>query len=511
MLRTAILILSLCPALFAASGKFVITKDIRNALSQISADSLRGHVSFLASDVLEGRCTPSRGGDLAAEYIAAQFRRAGLQPAGDDGYFQTANWRLFEQPMDGFEMKIEKGKQSFPIGKDQVWLYPYTALDLSALPVVKLNLTQEVKSDEVKGKVVAVVFSADASEGHEQYLQLTRLGKALEAAKPALILILAPDCQSEISTRLEDPNDPPGIAPPIHICNPQVIKLLNESESGPTNLALSLHLPAPSVKQVKLRNVIGLLPGSDPVLKETYVLATAHYDHIGIESEGDLKRIYHGADDDASGTASVIELASALMRLKQKPRRSMGFMAFFGEEMGLIGSRYYVRHPAFPVAKTIADINLEVLGRTDTSKGKEIGKLWFTGFDYSEMPSIFQSAGRQTGIEVYKHELYSDQFFVASDNATLASMGVPAHSASVTADLEDVHGVGDIWPKLDYENMVKVDRAIALGLLMIANKPEPPKWNEANPKAEPYFKAWKEHPIAPKLSDYWPWVPGSCK
>lgn len=95
----------MCPVLFAATAEFSITPDIKGILDQISAESLRGHLSFLASDLLEGRCTPSRGGD-----IAAQFRRVGLQFAGDDGYFQTATWRLFEQPMTGFELKIEHGE-----------------------------------------------------------------------------------------------------------------------------------------------------------------------------------------------------------------------------------------------------------------------------------------------------------------------------------------------------------------------------------------------------------------
>ena len=452
ILRAATLTLCLCPMLFAATCKSAITKDVKSGLDYISADSLRGHVSFLASDLLEGRCTPSRGGDLAAEYIAAQFRRAGLTPAGDEDYFQTANCRLYRQPADGFQLKIEHDKQVLSIVKEQVWLYAYASLNLSAVPVVKLNLEQEVKSDELRGKVVAVVYSADPSEHSKQYLQLTRLGKALQAAKPAPILALAPGYEPGFSNRLEDPDDQ-QIPPPINIGDPAAIKLLSEANFGPTDLTVTSHLSAPSVEQVKLRNVVGVLPGSDPVLKDTCMLVTAHYDADGTEFEGGLKRVYPGADDDASGTASLIELASALARLNERPKRTIVFLATFGEEMNMMGSRYYVRHPVFPIAKTIADINLDLLGRSDSSKGAQSGNFWMTGFDYSDVPSIFQSAGKQTGIEVYKHDSYSDELFIAADNVILANMGIPAHSATVTTELEHIHGFGDVWQKLDYANM----------------------------------------------------------
>jgi Zn-dependent M28 family amino/carboxypeptidase len=123
---------------------------------------------------------------------------------------------------------------------------------------------------------------------------------------------------------------------------------------------LSLNLAASIAKPVKLRNVVGLLRGTDPVLKDTYVLVTAHYDHLGTGAprcnpiDGDA--ICNGANDDGSGTVSVIELASALATLKERPKRSILFMAVFGEESGLLGSRYYGRHPIFPIEKTVSDV-----------------------------------------------------------------------------------------------------------------------------------------------------------
>jgi hypothetical protein len=315
-------------------------------LRRISANSLRGHLSFIASDLLEGRATPSRGLDLAAEYIAAQFRRAGLEPAGDDGYYQTA---------DMSEVKPEK--------------------------------------------------YADNS--------------------------------------------------------------------------------------LKARNVIGLLRGSDPVLKNTYVLVTAHYDHLGMKPDGTGDRIFNGANDDGSGTVSVIELASALATLQPRPKRSIVFMTFFGEEEGTRGSLYYASHPVFPIEATVAEVNLEQMGRTDATDGAKISQVLFTGFDYSNLPLVFRTAGARTGVRVLSDASYGDSLFDRSDNRSLAKQGVPAHTLAVAVDFPDYHKVTDEWQKIDYENMARVDRMVALGIMMVAGNPEPPRWNEANRKAAPYVNAWK--------------------
>jgi Zn-dependent M28 family amino/carboxypeptidase len=166
-------------------------------------------------------------------------------------------------------------------------------------------------------------------------------------------------------------------------------------------------------------------------------------------------------------------------------------MTLFGEEKGLLGSRHYGNNPIFPIAKTVADVNLEQVGRTDSTEGPQVNTASLTGFDFSDVGSIFQSAGALTGIHVYKHERNSDAYFSASDNAALAALGVPAHSLSVAFNYPDYHGVGDHWDKIDYDNMARVNRMIALGLVMIANNSEEPKWNEALPQTAPYVRAWK--------------------
>lgn len=371
----------------AAKKAPAVPPEIQSALDRISAESLRGHLSFIASDLLEGRNTPSRGLDIAAEYIAAQFRRAGLEPAGDakgESYFQTSEWSVGPVVNNFVELSVDDGKQ-------------------------RMRARPE---------------------------QLAALGVKVE----------------------------------------QKAETTGSSEK----------------QVVKLRNVAGLLRGSDPVLKDSYVIVSAHYDHIGARPTGEGDRINNGANDDGSGTVSVIELASALATLKQRPKRSIVFITWFGEEKGLQGSRYYGRHPIFPLEKTVAMVNLEHMGRTDDSEGQKLDSATLTGFDFTDLGPIFKAAGEKTGVNVYKHEKNSDAFFGRSDNQALADAGVPAHTLCVAFIFPDYHNVGDHWDKVDYANLAKVNRMVALSLLTIAGSAEAPKWNEANPKTERYVKAWKQ-------------------
>jgi peptidase M28-like protein len=370
-----------------------IPAEILAALDSVSADSMRGHLSFIASDLLEGRNTPSRGLDIAAEYIAAQFRRAGLEPVGDaatQSYFQTSEWSVVAARDDIVELAVDGGQQKMHARAGQL---------------AELGLKVEHPLDRAD--------KADGTNG--------------DSEKPV----------------------------------------------------------------VKLRNVAGLLRGSDPALKDSYIIVSAHYDHIGVRPTGEGDRINNGANDDGSGTVSVIELASALARLKQRPKRSIIFATWFGEEEGLHGSRYYARHPLFPLDKTVAMVNLEHLGRADDVEGRKLNSATLTGFDFTDLGPIFRSAGEKTGVDVYKNAKNSDAFFSRSDNQALADAGIPAHTLCVAFIFPDYHKPGDHWEKIDYANLAGVNRTIALALLTIADNAEPPKWNESNPKTAKYVQAWK--------------------
>ena len=240
---------------------------------------------------------------------------------------------------------------------------------------------------------------------------------------------------------------------------------------------------------MKLRNVIGVLRGADAVLRDTYILVTAHYDHLGVRGSGEGDHIYNGANDDASGTASVIEIADTLAALPARPKRTLVFIALFGEELGLLGSRYYAQHPVFPLSKTVADLNLEQMGRTDDDTGPRVGLVNVTGYDYTSITGVLRQAGQETGIRVVKDEESSDPFYARSDNQAFADAGVPAHTLSVGYVYPDYHQPGDEWPKLDYENMARVDATVALAVLRLAESSEAPRWNTANPNTERYVRA----------------------
>src|SRR5262249_25966259 len=219
---------------------------------------------------------------------------------------------------------------------------------------------------------------------------------------------------------------------------------------------------------------------------------TAHYDHLGMWPTLQGDRIFNGANDDGSGTVSVIELAAALSSVQPRPKRSLVFLTFFGEEHGLLGSKWYTRHPVVPLEQTVADINLEQVGRTDSDEGPRRESASLTGFDYSSLGPTFRAAGQRVGIQVSKHDRFSDGYFGASDNRVFAEKGIPAHTICVAYQFPDYHQVGDHWDKVDFANMARVDRMVAVGLLMVANDPERPKWDESNPKAAPFARAAKK-------------------
>ncbi len=310
------------------------------SLDSVTPARLRAHVRFLASDLLEGRDSPSKGLDLAAEYISGEFDKLGLSPGNGESWFQE------------FDHTARRGN--------------------------------------IAGKV---------------------------------------------------------------------------------------------------RNVIGLLPGSDPKLKDEYVIVSAHYDHLG-KREGDGDRLYNGANDDASGVSGVIETANALRA--KPPKRSVIFMCFWGEEQGLLGSKAYTKTPLFPLKSTIAMVNLEQIGRTDDSEGPRVAEFNVTGFDFTDLAEVLRGAADKEKVKVTKHPRNSDAYFFASDNGAFAAVGVPAHTVSTVYSFADYHQPGDEWAKLDYTNMVKIVRSVARGVESVANRKDPIKWNESNQKVARYFEAWKK-------------------
>jgi Peptidase family M28 len=492
---TAGLLAAFCVVNQAAPPNAALTPDVEAGLESIRADSLRGDLSFLASDDLEGRNTPSRGLDIAAEYIAAQFRRAGLEPGGDDGYFQNAPMMLLQPNFQGFELTLGEGERRFEAEPKDVVTNLTAALDLKDAPVFKLDLSDEemvdrLTSTQMQGKVVLVEFRRNT-------LRNFRIAsREIRYARPLAVVLIdrtGATTGSSGEGRLADPEQAGAGIPQITLTARAAADFFASLRSNAPNIRATIHVAAPRGTPVRLRNVIGILRGSDPDLQDTCVLLTAHYDHLGELPDGPGHRIYNGANDDGSGTVSVMEVARALSRLKKHPRRSIVFMTFFGEEKGLMGSQYYIRHPAWPLDKTIAQLNLEQVGRTDSSEGPELGNATITGFDFSNVADYVRTAGALTGVKIYKDARESDLYFNASDNYSLAEAGVPAHTLTVAFNYPDYHGLGDTWQKIDYNNMAKVDRAVALTVVLLADGEQAPHWNEADPRARPYLKVWKLH------------------
>ncbi len=433
------------------------------ALDRISADSLRANLAFLASDELEGRNTPSPGLDRAAEYIAEQFRRAGLEPAAaDHTFFQVARFDEATPELTGFRLVLRSGEKQVEIPANEARPQTLTALDLADTPVVELPANGIIPP--VAGMVVAGSLDRYGDEA---------LLEELQSRKPALILLFGKPGRSRPAGEFLD-DLALHHAPVIRVRDAAALAFLQREPS----FRITLHLAKPPVKEVALRNVVGLLSGSDPVLSHQYVLLTAHYDHLGRGPQG----IFNGANDNASGTVSVIEIAGALATLDPHPKRSILFMTFFGEEKGLLGSYYYAHTPLFPLAQTVADINLEQMGRTDEQSGRKLLSFTFTGPSYSDLPAIMSDAAKAEGIGTW-HLQDADAYFARSDNYAFALRGMVAHTIAVAAEFPDYHAVGDKPGKIDYANMARVDRGVAAGLLRIADDPVPPHWSDARAAA----------------------------
>jgi hypothetical protein len=452
--------------------------------SHISADSLRGHLSFLSSDLLEGRGTPSRGVDLAAEYIAAQFRRAGLEAAGDDGYYQSANWQYAKRGEKDIMITVTAGGRTIevPVGGASANFVDPVALKNTPAVFMQWQAALDDKS-AADGKVLVV--PAAAIPGAADVL------KSKLRSKPALVLMIDRERRHGRTQGgwLIDPSQPVAKdGPPVVLLH--AADVAGTLEAGGASVAA--RVVAPAVSPVKLRNVIGVLRGSDPQLKNTYVMLSAHYDHLGIR-DGE---IYNGANDDGSGTVSMIEIAAAMAAQKERPRRSIAFVALFGEELGLLGSRYYAKNPVFPLKDTVMNLNLEQLGRTDDSEGPQVSSATMTGFDYSTVGTTLQRTAERTGIRFWKHPTNSDRYFARSDNQALADAGVPAHTLAVAFGFPDYHGKDDTWDKIDYDNMARVNRMIALALQDIANDAAKPAWTDV-PNAAKYREAARALQAAP--------------
>jgi hypothetical protein len=449
----------------------------RQIAGRIKANDLKADVSFLASDALKGRGTPSAGLDIAAEYIAAQFRRAGLEPAGDDGYFQNAPFESRTPNQDGLQLTLDIGGRRFDVNSASMRIMRPGAVDLrdAVMKVVDAR-PMTVSSEEKPG----------SPEPPGRPLLVNSPSLTTRAGAPLIVWI--PQRGIPQGGTYAPALAPAGASgqPILAVSDAELRAALDAAPDA--EVKITAHIPAPKVEPVVLRNVVGVLRGADPALKSACLVISAHYDHLGTRAITDGDGIFNGANDDASGTATVIAIANALAAMP-RPKRSIVFLAMFGEEQGGLGSAYYVKHPVFPLAKTIAEINLEQLGRTDDAQGPRLRQFNLTGFDFTTLAAVFQAAGKEAGVRAVNDPKLGGPYFSRSDNVKFADAGIPSTTISVTYMFPDYHNVGDEWPKLDYGNMAKVDAAIALAAWRLAEAAAVPQWNRKNPATTRYIRA----------------------
>jgi Zn-dependent M28 family amino/carboxypeptidase len=241
-------------------------------------------------------------------------------------------------------------------------------------------------------------------------------------------------------------------------------------------LSGTVALPMEQLDQARAPNVVAVLPGSDPVLRNEYVVVSAHMDHVGVgqpDASGDS--IYNGADDDASGTTALLEVAQAMAQLRERPRRSVIFLHVSGEEKGLLGSEWFSNHPTVPLGQIVADVNVDMIGRNNPDSVVVIGKTYST---------LGETTNRLAGAHPELHLTLSDdlwpqeRFFFRSDHYNFARKEVPAifFFSGVHADY---HRPSDQVEKIDTDKAARISRMVFYLVSEIANSAERPRWHPA--------------------------------
>lgn len=509
-------------------------------LQQIRPEALRAHMEFLADDLLEGRGTGTRGFQLAANYVRAQFEEMGLKPAGDSGsYFQNVRFRKSELLRDQCSLTIQRdgAEQKLVMDKDFVMVGDALRTDTNAeAPMVfvgygvtapKFNYDDYAAMD-VHGKIVLALYGAPPSfpsaPGAYYSDSIVKLRNA--AAHGAIGVLIVWGGRVEERTPFSElvrfyreptmrwldvkgvPNDvEPKIRVRATVSSSVATAMLEGSgkswkeavatalgskpQAFPLAVTASIHVVS-SHSAVESPNIAGILPGSDPHLKNEYVVFTAHADHLGISTPVNGDNIYNGAGDNASGTAALIEIARAFTRLPQPPRRSLLFIAVTGEEEGLLGSDYYAHNPTVPIRQIIANLNMDEV--SFLYDFKDIVPL---GGDHSSLGAVAGDVARHMSLEVSPDPAPEEVFFVRSDQYSFVEQGVPSiyigegykavdpklDGKKMQIDWESTryHLPGDdMTQPLDFNALVKGTRVDLAAGYEIAQQTDRPHWNKGD-------------------------------
>ena len=450
-----------CLAIMFPGTATIAQQDIPAAsIAVINESIVTSTVSFLASDEMRGRDTPSPELTIASSYVAARFLGAGLKGLGEDGSFYQNNEITVSQVSDG----------ALRVKRDGVAITTYGLLSASDASFdyqgeVKM-LTAKNSNDEKFDGPVCIVAEKFKSRRDQSNL-MRRLARLRENGATAIIVQVEPDHRL---VGMASSSGAPRMQTGRESSSGHVVLI----EKGVIEGDYEISLPRQMTSTALVRNVIGMIPGSDPELAKEAIIISAHLDHVGIKGNvGDV--ICNGADDNASGVTAVLSLADAFAAMPQGPKRTVIFMTFWGEEKGLLGSRYYVSNPIWPLEKTVANVNIEMIGRPEAGAS---GKCWSTGWDESDMSELMSVGAKEVGVLIFQHPQFSgDMLYRSSDNYPFAQKGVIAHSFSAGSLHEDYHMPGDESQKLDFRHMTKVIQGLFAGTLPMANGEVTPKKN----------------------------------
>ena len=500
----------------------------QRAVDAISADQMKDYLTFIASDEMEGRDTPSRGLDLTAKFLAMNLKRWGFKPAGDEGgFFQRIELR--RDRADTGQTKVELNARALTAGTDYLPGTPGTASGQLVFAgngwFIKSKEIDAYKNIDPTGKIAVIVgtptmrprgiATADLGKPGEDFMYPNDYARS----KGVVGLIYIPDFQflanwqrnrarmdrgSTVVAKFQSSAAIP-ISPqlPSIVISPETANsiLAGEQQAASIfNASTGSNLPSPfsmnaqktitmtvanNTETITTQNVVAVWEGSDPVLKAEYVAVGAHYDHVG---SGCLPvgndRICNGADDDGSGTTALLSMAEALAKAPTRPKRSILFVWHTGEEKGLWGSRYFVEYPTVPLNQIVAQVNIDMIGRSKKEGDTKRENSELTGPDAiyiigstmmsTELGELVNSVNKSYLNLTYdtKYDAPNDpqRFFYRSDHYHYARKGIPI-IFFFDGTHEDYHGVGDTADKIDYQKMEKVTRTVYMTTWEIANRP----------------------------------------
>jgi hypothetical protein len=540
-LRTKRLLVSLVLVLTVSFGSAQTSSSDfppNELLQRITAEGLRAHMAFLADDLLEGRGTGTRGYQLAANYVRAQFEEMGLKPAGVGGsYFQNVRFRRIELLRDKSSLVVKPkngSTRTLTIEKDYVMGGDPLSADTTAegqVVFVGFGVSApEFKYDDyegidVRGKIVAALYGAPpkmpSAPGAHFSSTEQKLRMAAEHGAIGYISIWAGKTEQRTPfseyvrfTRgpalrwLDEKGVPDGAEPSIRgavrISSSTAALLFegapkswkdalqaaenSQPQALPLTTSVAIHIVS-RYSEAESPNVAAILPGSDPQLKNEYVSFTAHLDHLGIGDPVKGDSIYNGAADNASGTSALLEMARAFSELHPAPRRSLLFIAVTGEEEGLLGSDYYAQNPTVPITQIVASINMDEV--SFLYDFKDIVPL---GGEHSSLGAVADDVARHMGLMVSPDPLPEEVYFVRSDQYSFILQGVPAlyieeglqtvnpnldgKKMQFDWEVQRYHQPSDdINQPLDFNATVKCTRVdLAVGY-EVAQQTERPHWN----------------------------------